>query len=68
MTKLTLRLSPRALTGTLSTQAQHTKTEISVSIFITGIFLGMTDTMKELCLAALRIDGTGYFRLLHSSS
>lgn len=64
MMKLTLRLSPHALTGTLNTQAQHTKPEISVSIFITGIFLGMTDTMKELCLATLRIDGQailGYY-------
>lgn len=62
MRKLTLSLSPHALTGALNTQAQHTKTDISVSIFITGIFLGMTDTMKELCPAALRIDVAGYFR------
>lgn len=68
MRELTLRLSPHALTGTLNTQAQHTNPDISVSVFTTGIFLGMTDTMKELCLAALRIDGAGYFRLLHSSS
>lgn len=68
MRKLTLSLSPYALTGTLNTQAQYTKPDISVSFFITGIFLGMTDTMKELCLASLRIDGAGYFRLLHSSS
>lgn len=48
--------------------AQKTRHSISVSIFITGIFLGMTDIMQELCPDALRMDGAGYFRLLHSNS
>lgn len=48
--------------------AHKTRHSISVSIFIAGVFLGMTDIMKELCPAALRMDGASYFKLLHSSS
>lgn len=48
--------------------AHKNRPSISVSIFITGVFLGMTDTMKELCPAALRMDEAGYFKLLHRSS
>lgn len=64
---------PQAYSTCTYTYTKHTGTahknrhSISVSIFITGIFLGMTDTMKEHCPAALRVDGAGYFRLLHSS-
>lgn len=67
--KLALRFTPRALARTLNTSSAHeNRHSISVSIFITRIFLGMTDIMKELCPAALRMDGAGYFRLLHGSS
>lgn len=61
--------TPHALTCTLNTGTEHeNRHSISVSIFITGIFLGMTDIMKELCPAALRMDEACYFRLLHSTS
>ena len=67
--ELNLRPTPHALTCTLNTGTKHeNRHSISVSIFITGIFLGMTDIMKELCPAVLRIDEACYFRLLHSSS
>lgn len=48
--------------------AHETSYSISVSVFITGVFLGMTYYGGTLPSCILGVDGADYFRLLHSST